>query len=366
MAHLFKPRILYGVHGYGRGHAARAQAILPELTRRYDVRVLAGDDAYDQLHEQFEVVRVPVLRYYHGIGGRRSAWLTIKRNTPGMLDMLLEGPIFQMVRREIRQFNPHVVISDSEGWTHRSARALGVPRIGLDHYGIIQFCRLDMSRRDRLIARAEAPFYRIITAAPERIIVVAFYRGRPRRRGVRAVGPVLRSEVRDADSLVGDYLLVYFSNAEAHFTPRVERALKALDAPVKVYHPSRRGAEGNVEFHPIANLPFVRDLAGCRAVMSTAGNQLISESIHFCKPMLLLPEESLEQRLNARYVSKWRIGVSAAPADISSDFLRKFLSRTDEFAANIPSRRRDGLAEMLKAIDKYVEELTSKAKSNLR
>ena len=36
-------RIAYGVHGYGRGHSSRALAVLPELTKRHDVLVLAGD-----------------------------------------------------------------------------------------------------------------------------------------------------------------------------------------------------------------------------------------------------------------------------------------------------------------------------------
>lgn len=46
-----KLRIIYGVHGYGRGHAARAQAVLPELVRHYDVLVLAGDEALDAIRE---------------------------------------------------------------------------------------------------------------------------------------------------------------------------------------------------------------------------------------------------------------------------------------------------------------------------
>jgi hypothetical protein len=35
-------RILYGVFGYGRGHATRALSVLPELMERHEVTVLAG------------------------------------------------------------------------------------------------------------------------------------------------------------------------------------------------------------------------------------------------------------------------------------------------------------------------------------
>jgi UDP:flavonoid glycosyltransferase YjiC (YdhE family) len=34
-------RILYGVHGYGRGHAVRSLAVLSELRLRHEVLVLA-------------------------------------------------------------------------------------------------------------------------------------------------------------------------------------------------------------------------------------------------------------------------------------------------------------------------------------
>jgi uncharacterized protein (TIGR00661 family) len=354
-----KRRILYGVHGYGRGHAARAQAVLPHLAARYDVRILAGDDAYDQLRGNWPVVRIPTLRYYHDERRRRSAWLTIRRNTPAALDLLLEGPIFQMVRDEIRRYRPDVVVSDSEGWTHRAARSLGIPRISFDHYGVLAHCRLEMPRWDRFVCELESWVYRRLVCRPERAIVAAFYDGEPRRGGVRTVGAILRREVRQARPTRGQHLLVYFSNAEVHFTPRVRQALQALDGPVKVYGLDREAVEGNLEFRPAGNLPFVRDLASCRAVFSTAGNQLISEAIHFGKPLLVLPEEALEQRLNARFVERWRIGMRTQPSQVSAELLRDFLDRADEFAANIPARRRDGLAETLDALDQAIDELAA-------
>ena len=361
--HQASPRkILYGVHGYGRGHAARAQAVLPELVRRYDVLVLAGDDAYDQLQPTYRVVRIPTIRYHHRKRGRRSARLTLKRNTPAMGDLLLGGPVLQMVSDEISRFAPDVVLSDSEPWTHRAARALGVPRIGFDHFGIMAWCRLEMPLRWRFICRAESRLYRALMCDPERVIVTAFYSGRPRRPGVRVVGPILRELVRQTQPSEGGHLLAYFSNASVNFTPAVEAALRGLNCPVKVYarldrDPERTTPDGNLEFCPTANEPFVRDLAACRAVFATAGNQLISEAIHFGKPMLLMPEESLEQRLNARFVDDWQIGMQTRPKKVTADVLNGFLARRDELAACIPAHRRDGLAEALAAIDEGVEDL---------
>jgi len=350
-------KLLYGVHGYGRGHAARAQAVLPKLAQVYEILVLAGDEAYDQLRDSYPVRRIPVLRYHHDRRGRRSALLTVKRNISAMLDLLLGGAIFQMVRDEIRRFDPEVVLSDSEAWTHHAAKDLGIPRISFDHYGVMVHCRPEMSRRERFVGWMESLMYRRLVCNPERIIVSAFYDAPPRRAGVRVVGPILREPVRQGLPSTGEYLLAYFSNASANYTPQIEQALKSLPCPVKIYGAGRRDVDGNLEFCPVGDLPFVRDLAGCRAVFSTAGNQLISEAVHFGKCVLVMPEDSLEQQLNARIVHAWRIGMRTTKAEVSAELLRSFLSRADEFAANVAGRRRDGLGEALQAIEQAVEEL---------
>ena len=354
-----KCRILYGVHGYGRGHASRALAVLPELTRRHDILILAGDEAYHQLRVDFPVVRIPTLRYYQGKRHRRSARLTIRRNLPAVADLLMGGPAYRMVLDEMRRFAPDVVISDSEAWTHRAARTLRIGRISFDHYGIMVHCRPDMALGERLIGWAESLAYRMLVCKPERVIVTAFYDGPPRREGVRVVGPILREQVLRTQPVRGEHLLAYFSNAAAHFTPGIERAMAGLDCPVKIYGPQREAAQGNLEFCPIANEPFIRDLAGCRAVFSTAGNQLISEAIHFGKPLLVMPEAALEQKLNARFVRRWRIGMRTMPRAVTADLLRQFLGRSDEFAGNIPPRRRDGLAEAVEALEEAIEDLAS-------
>lgn len=354
-------RIAYGVHGYGRGHAARAEALLPELQRRHELLVLAGDEAYHLLRRDWAVLRIPTLRYHHGGTGRRSAVLTIGRNIPAVLDLLLGGPVTRMVRDVLREFRPQVVISDSEAWTHRAARALGIPRMSFDHFGVMAYCRLPLCPGDRIACRLESMFYRFLVARPSRSVAAAFFRAEPRRGGVTVVGPILRAEVRRTPPSEGDHLLVYFSNAAVHFTPAIEAALRELDCPVKVYGAPRGPAPGNIEFHPVANLPFLRDLAACRAVFSTAGNQLISEALHFGKPMLLMPEESLEQRLNAQIVQDWRAGMRVRPREVTPGLLRAFLARRDEYAANVRRHRRDGLPEAIEALHRAIQELAGGA-----
>src|SRR5215472_9225440 len=84
-------RILYGVFGYGRGHATRALSVLPELRRRHEVIVLAGGDAYDAIAPEHAVVRIPTLRYEYSPDGRRSLSRTLGENVSHVADVWLGG-----------------------------------------------------------------------------------------------------------------------------------------------------------------------------------------------------------------------------------------------------------------------------------
>jgi len=353
-----KRRVAYGVHGYGRGHAVRAQAVLPLLRERHDVLVLAGDEAADLLSADYRVHRLPTLRYVHDAVSNCSAWLTLRRNVPLLADAMGCGRALRSVMGLLREFAPHVVISDSELFTHRAAWRMGIPRISFDHYGVLASCDVGLTGVDRVVCELESLAYRLLVNRPHRSVATAFFSARPLRRGVRIVPPVLREIVRRTRPSDGSHLLVYLSNAHVHFTPTLRRALAELDADVRVYGPAEATREGRLEIKPLSVDGFVQDLASCRAVFATAGNQLIGEAIHFGKGMLLLPEQSLEQRLNARFVQQWGIGRQVSPGELSTELFREFLAGSAELAARVRAYQRDGLAEAVAAIEQAIGELS--------
>jgi UDP:flavonoid glycosyltransferase YjiC (YdhE family) len=134
-------RIVYGVFGYGRGHATRALGLLPELLRRHEVLVLAGGDAQAALQPTYPVVEIPTLRFVYGRSGKRSTPATFGANFGPVWDLLTEGPRFRKLRERVRAFDPEVAICDADPWTHRVAASLHVPRISLDHFGVLAYCR---------------------------------------------------------------------------------------------------------------------------------------------------------------------------------------------------------------------------------
>jgi len=354
-------KIAYGIHGYGRGHSSRALAVLGELSRRHELLILAGGDAWRALKDDYPLVRIPLLKYTLGRSGKIAPFKTILYSAPKVADLAVRGPALEMVTDVLMEFGPDVVISDSEPWTHRAARHLGLGRISFDHFGVLVYCDWPMSGADKIRCRMEGLIYRRMMSGPaDRTVIVSFYALPPRREGVRVVGPVLRDLVARTARADGEYLMVYFSNGHVHFTPPVESALRELDGPVVVYGVGRAGVEGNLDFRPPSNTQFVADLAGCKAVFATAGNQLISEAMFFRKPMLLLPEDSLEQRLNATAIEEMDIGMRTHRNTVTTGQLRQFLANRDRFAAHIPDTPADGQARAVAAIEEYARELTGK------
>jgi len=350
-------RILYGVFGYGRGHATRALSVVPELRKRHEVVLLAGGDAHDALAPEHEVVRIPTLRYEYGASGKRSMSRTLRENVKHVADVVFGGAAYRGLARLVRELRPDVALCDAEPWSHTVAARLGVPRISFDHYGVLAYGRPRIPWGDRLRSLRDVLAYRALMGRPDRVIVSSFYDTGSRDARVRFVGPILRPEVLARTATRGESLLVYFNRGTWQLTARIEGALHSLGIPVIVYGTDRRGDDGRVSYRAPSNGPFLDDLAACRAVLSTAGNQLVGEAIWLGKPMLVTPEHTVEQRVNAAAVERLGIGRSVRHADLDAGVLRAFLAEVDVYRETMRGAVRDGRAEALSAIERFAHEL---------
>jgi len=350
-------RIAYGVMGYGRGHAMRSSAVLPALMAEHEVTVLAGGDAHAVLAPQFPTRRIPTLGYVYDDRGHHSLLRTLRRNAPPMRDLLMHGPALQEVQDWLSKQRIDLVISDSEAWTHRAAARLGIPRISFDHVGIIAWCKPHFPADLWLAGMRDAAAYGWLMGEPDRILISSFYPAEPRRPGMQLVGPLLRDVVVETTASDGDYLLVYLNKGEHLYRPNVDRALRLLDMPVVVYGTPYRGRVDNLDFRAPDNEAFVRDLAGCRAVLSTAGNQLLGEAIHFGKPVLALPESAFEQRLNSYMVERMGVGMRGDLHRLTPSDIDRFLGHDAWYRSNMQAHARDGRAAAIATLHRFIAEL---------
>jgi len=343
-------RIVYGIHGYGRGHATRALGVLPELRQRHEVLVLAGGDAYQALAPIGPVTEIPTLTYVYRKSGRVATPETLHENAERIWDLLSRGETHRKVLSALREFRPDLAICDVEPWTHQVAARLGIPRISFDHFGILAYCKPPMPWGDRMRCLRDIAIYRALTGRPDRVIVSSFYKAPATFPAARCVGTLLRDDVFKTRAVRGDYLLAYFNKGEHQYTPHVEAALQGAGLPALVYGTS-------LTYRRPCNTSFLEDLARCRAVLSTAGNQLVGEALHFGKPMLVHPERCVEQRLNAAAVSRLGIGEQTRHEDISAGVIQRFLREAPHYETGSRGLVQDGRAEALAAIESFASEL---------
>lgn len=350
-------RILYGVHGYSRGHATRAAAVLSELVREHEVLILAGPDARDLLSERFDVVPIPSLRFEYGPEGRISPRTTLRKNGRLIGDMLVHGPVSRRLARKVKAFRPDVAISDAEPWTHRVAARLRIPRVSFDHFGIMVYCDVPFAPGDRLASAFDRLAYRVLMGRPERVLVSSFYEAPARSREVKIIGPLLGEEVRAIDVPRREHILVYLNNGEHQLTPRLRAELERSDLPLVVYGAGRVGQEGKLDFRAPSRRGFLEDLASARAVVSTAGNQLVGEALYFGRPLLVLPEDTVEQRMNGAAVARLGVGEMLDFDDLDAAALHRFVDRIPVYEAAATAHAGDGRDDALDLLHRWIHDL---------
>lgn len=298
--------MVWGVHGYGRGHATRTLSVCEEL-KHHDITFFTGDDAHDILKLNGSPIhKIPILRFVHKKNSI-SLIKTILSNAQLIKNILFGGQLYEQVRSSIEKLNPSVVISDSEPLTLKAARDLEIPSIMFDHFGAISHCELEIPFWMTVKQLFVSLVYNVLMGPVDHRLVCAFYPMKP-FPDTKAVGAIISNDLTEVEATQGNHILVYLNTLETK--ERLEHALLATTLPVK-YYGVEKPSRGKITFHKPDRDAFLKDLASCKYVVSTAGNQLISECLHYKKPIVVIPEPVLEQQINAHFVNTMGIGRSS-------------------------------------------------------
>lgn len=325
--------ILYSLAGEGRGHAARAKAIVDQLRQRHRVRLYTSHDAYSFLKPAYagtgvEVVEIPGLVFHYS--NHRLDFPRTLREAAGYLRRM--PSLVDRLARELKHHRADLVVTDFEPALPRAAKKRGVPFVSLDHQHFLVAC--DLSRlpwRLRWYASYMGMVISRYHHGPARTLVSSFFKAplRPMYRHVVQIGGVFRNEVLRAKTTVGGHLLAYLRKGASS---RPLRVLKSAGRRVLVYGLGERTREGNLEFRPIDQAAFLDDMASCDAIVSAAGNQLLGEATFLGKPVLAIPEaEHHEQLINAHFLRDSGVGDFVELDDLTVDALKSFLDERERF-----------------------------------
>ena len=344
--------------GEGRGHASRVCTLIERLDPAHDVLVYTGADGLDFMRHRL-AMRIPRVRIesipgivFQYVGGR----LDVMRSIAAGLDYQARqiGPLVDRMIADLEAFGADIAITDFEPALPRAASRLGIPLVSIDHQHFLLAYDLDAlpwTLQWNAWFMSHAVWMYVMDAADT--VVSAFFRP-PLRRGwehVVQVGPLLRAEIVAASPHAGDYVVSYLRR---HTPFSAIDAIAACGLPVRVYGLGEREPTGSVSFHAIDDRRFVDDLAGCRAVIAAAGNQLIGEALHLGKPLLVLPERAhAEQLMNAHFLASMGCGSFTLLEEIDRARVQEFVSGLERFSRAIAgvAGRMDGTPDALRVVE---------------
>ncbi|MBX7084341.1 MAG: teichoic acid biosynthesis protein [Nannocystaceae bacterium] len=350
-------RILYGVVGEGMGHATRSRVVLEHLVASgHEVEIMTSGRAKDFLAKRFEGVnRIHGLHFVteeNRVRMGKTLWSNVLTGAAG-LPRNIEA-YFEL----LAEFRPEVVVSDFESWTYLYGKVHRLPVYSIDNMQIINRCRhppeiLEGEQAAFEVARA---FVKSKLPFCDHYLITTFFRPEIRKDDTSLHPPILRPEILATQPTRGDHLLVY-QTAEGNNA--LEQSLAQLGVECRVYG-MRRGitedqVEGNLRHRAFSEAGFIADLASARAVVVGGGFTVISESVYFHKPMLVVPlQGQFEQTLNARYVQHLGYGRHAPVIDDPA-IVRDFLAAVPACEDALASYQQDGNRDLLGALDELLD-----------
>lgn len=346
--------IFYSMSGEGRGHAARAVAIVESLRHQHDITLFAPDQAYDFLSPRYShrLTRVRVFPIsglrFHYVGGR----LALRRSIgAGLRFWSKVSSSVNCLVEHVRSQAPDIVITDFEPLLPRAAERCGVPYISLDHqHFLTEYDLSDLPRDLRMWAWLMKWAVLAHYNKQKATIVTSFFHQPllPGRKRTISVGPIVRSGIRQAQATRGEYVVSY---CRRNTPDRVVEAMKSAPGEVRIYGLGERPRDGNLTYHAFDQNQFVKDLAGCSFVIGAAGNQTLGEALHLRKPVLALPEDKhFEQRINAHYLDAIGAGKSVLLSRFCSSHVADFVSNLDNHLSAMDNLPRNGTANAIEVI----------------
>lgn len=342
-------RIFWGVMGEGLGHVTRTLAVIEHL-RGCEVHLFSSgralaflrDAGYPHTH------RLEGLTFRYK-GARVAKWASLG----GAARFFLRSRV-RNVRRildETDRLRPALMVTDFEPSMPLAASQRAVPLLSVDNQHRFSHCSVpDLPLWLRWYAKLVGTYIRVALGQPREVIVSTFCPEylQPTSRRVVLVPSIIRSAVAALTPTDEGFVLAY---ARGSIRDRLLACLEPLDRSCVVYGASPAASHENLRCKPLSP-DFIRDLARCSCVVSTAGHQLISEAGYLGKPILAIPEPGqYEQYVNAFYLEKVNGGVQCDWRQLTPERVRRFVTSSEPR----PRRIANGAAEVARVIQRQLQ-----------
>jgi hypothetical protein len=293
----------YYVHGRGRGHATRSLAVLRALSQSgHTLQVCAGEDALPLIRAEFPAQAVTSLP-----------------PRPSTALVGLAAQRFRDALDSLRRARPAIVVSDGDGPALWAAGVLGIPAVALGRGLIFSHCH-------RPAALEADPWHReavkawVSSRGARRFVPVSFAPLEPRGPDVHLARP----PAPPVERARAETLVCYFRDDNGD---EVLRHLVALGESPLLFGQRDPGIAG-VTVQAIERERFLAALSRARAVIASAGSQLIGEAVALGVPFfgVYAPDDD-EQAMNVAMLRMHGVGDGQVVTDCGQAELQAFLAR---------------------------------------
>lgn len=304
-------RVFFNVQGEGRGHMTQAIALAGMLRRAGHelVGCEVGHGEHSMVPEFF--------KQKMGCEITSHASPTIKLNaTARSIDVwnttLSAGRLalryvdsVRSMESAIKRAKPDVLVNFYDPLFGFLSSDLRIPKVAIAHQYMFYHPRYPFSQGTRLQRQGMVMFTKLTAAGADRLLALSLYPAKdlPAKK-VRVVPPILREELFHLKSSSPEppHLLVYLWRPELLNEIR-EWCEENKDMPVHCYlhHPEKKEDDQvlpNLTLHHLNDKTFLRQMARCSGIATTAGFETTAEAMWLEKPLLMVPTH-IEQQCNA-------------------------------------------------------------------
>jgi len=233
-----------------------------------------------------------------------------------------------------------------------------LPVISIANQHLIRYMTYPCPARLQKERRMTVNIIRAMVPRPDVSLVTTFFYGEAKNDRTFFFPSILRDAVLTRPASNDGHVLVYLTSGFESFL----KVLKSFSRErFRVYGYNREGQEGHIVYGPFSEEGFLQDLAGCKAVMATAGFTLMTEAFYLRKPYLALPMRGqFEQELNAYLLARLKFGINLRR--IRTEAIGNFLYRVPEFKSNLNAYRAEGNSALKAMLGELMEDNCSKAR----
>lgn len=342
-------KIMYGICGEGMGHVTRSKVILDYLSSKgHELKIVTSSRAYDYLHPYYaqQLNNVEGFHFIYRnntISDAATFFLNLQRSPQLLLS-------FVKTIKLLQEFKPNLIMTDFEPYTCHGAIVLKIPVVTIDNEHILTKTAIAYPKNLLPDALKAKGVVRLMNPKAMHHLITTFFYPKLLAKNVTLIPPILRLQILGQKARKGKHILVYqTSQSNTKLLP----VLGKIPEPFIVYGLNTQIKEQNVQCKLFNEEEFFRDFAQAKAVITNGGFSLMSEAIHWGKPILSVPvTKQFEQVINALYLQRLGYGMYRKTTTVRG--VRDFLSKLRFFEKNLKSYPREGNQKVFAKVDELV------------